>query len=274
MARGRRQAASEEGNEAAGMSRWLLTYSDMITLLLALFIILFAMSTINIRKFQALELGLKEAFNPKPGILHDSNKLLKEPKLVQSHHKQVSTGTQKASPSTAQSSHGNPPPPGAAQAGAQPLSVVSQRVETALIKAGLLNQGITVTPEKRGVVIRVLDDQIFFGTDVANLNAIGAHVVDVVGGVVRTFTNNVVVEGYADSQPIYGGPYPNNYALSAMRAVNVVERLVHADQIPESQLSSQGFGSTYPVAPNTSSQNMALNRRVNIVILAPGESRL
>ncbi len=269
-----KSGGEEGGHEAAGMMRWLLTYADMITLLLALFVVLFAMSTINVRKFQALEMGLKQTFDPNPGILTGAAKLLKEPQLTQSSATNVSsfvknvTHNVQNSPgsagSTTTSSNGS---------GILPMSAIAQRLQQALSKAGLANQGITVTTERRGVVVRILDDQVFYGTDHASLNTVGARAVDVIGSVLRTFQNNVVIEGYADSQPITGGPYPSNYALSAMRAINVLERLVHYDSIPEARLSAQAFGSTHPFAPNTTPQNMALNRRVDIVVLNSGQGR-
>ncbi len=258
------------GHEGAGMMRWLLTYADMITLLLALFVVLFAMSTINVRKFQALEMGLKKTFDPNPGVLSGAAKLLKEPQLTQanarsmsSHVKSIAHNVQNQAGSTNT----------ATTSGTLPLSAIASRLVQALARAGLANQGITVTTEKRGVVVKVLDDQVFYGTDHASLNTVGMRVVDVVGSVLQGFDNNIVVEGYADSQPITGGPYPSNYALSAMRAINVLERLVHHDSIVEARLSAQAFGSTHPAAPNTTPQNMALNRRVDIVILNSGQGR-
>ncbi len=269
-----KSGGEEGGHEAAGMMRWLLTYADMITLLLALFVVLFAMSTINVRKFQALEMGLKQTFDPNPGILTGAAKLLKEPQLTQSSATNVSsfvknvTHNVQNSPgsagSTTTSSNGS---------GILSMSAIAQRIQQALSKAGLANQGITIATERRGVVVRILDDQVFYGTDHASLNTVGARAVDVIGSVLRTFQNNVVIEGYADSQPITGGPYPSNYALSAMRAINVLERLVHYDSIPEARLSAQAFGSTHPFAPNTTPQNMALNRRVDIVVLNSGQGR-
>src|SRR5271154_7322961 len=71
----RRRLAAEaaESHEAANEERWLLTYADMITLLLALFIVLFAVSTISTKKFEALALGFKQSFSPNPGVLPSSN---------------------------------------------------------------------------------------------------------------------------------------------------------------------------------------------------------
>ncbi|MCL4433848.1 MAG: OmpA family protein [Actinobacteria bacterium] len=268
----RRKSGGESGggHEGAGMMRWLLTYADMITLLLALFVVLFAMSTINVRKFEALEMGLKQTFDPNPGVLTGAAKLLKEPQLTQANANNMSSRV-KSVAHNVQNQAGatnTVTTPGTLQ-----LSAIAQRLQQALAKAGLANQGITVTTEKRGVVVKVLDDQVFYGTDHASLNTVGMRMVDVVGSVLQGFNNNVVVEGYADSQPITGGPYPSNYALSAMRAINVLERLVHHDSIPEARLSAQAFGSTHPAAPNTTPQNMALNRRVDIVILNSGQGR-
>jgi flagellar motor protein MotB len=78
----RRKRGHDADHEVENAERWLLTYADMITLLLALFIVLFAVSTINSKKFLALALGLREAFNPSPGLLPSSNGVLANASLV------------------------------------------------------------------------------------------------------------------------------------------------------------------------------------------------
>ena len=78
------------------------------------------------------------------------------------------------------------------------------------------------------------------------------------------------VEGYTDNEPITGGPYRDNWQLSAERAVVVVERLQQVAHVNPAQLYLVGFGQYHPLVPNSSTANQAENRRVNIVITAPG----
>ena len=96
--------------------------------------------------------------------------------------------------------------------------------------------------------------------------------VDTIASVLAANTNNAAIQGYTDDQAIYGGPYATNWELSAERAVHVVERLTSVDNINPDRLEVVGFGQTRPAVPNSSPQNMAENRRVDVVILAPGES--
>lgn len=263
--RSRRHGGHDE--EHVNEERWLLTYSDMITLLLALFIVLFAISTINQKKFLALELGLKETFNPKPSVLTGSSGALKQSSLTQTAGSQMApldklpfaTTTTLPPPPV----HGSPPtsvPPSA-------LAALEREIHEALVKQGL-QADASLQLTTRGLVVQVLADKAFFATGSADLGPIGNRVVDTVSSVLRTDTYDVDIEGYTDDQPVTGGVYSSNEELSAVRAVNVVLRLENQDSIDPGRLSATGYGDTRPEAPNNSPQNMALNRRIDIVILS------
>ena len=81
--------------------------------------------------------------------------------------------------------------------------------------------------------------------------------------------NQVDIRGYTDDAPIVGGPFSSNIQLSAERAVSVYQRWVLNDGINPARLQASGFGPIDPIAPNTTPANMALNRRVDVVILNP-----
>ncbi len=266
----RRRINDPEGGEhgAAGMERWLLTYSDMITLLLALFIVLFAVSTINQKKFEALALGLRQTFNPNPGLLPSSNGVLQNASLIPTAGTQTASATQpgNSSQSAASSTAAAPLP------GQQPLSTIEQQIQAALAAKGLSGLA-TETISKQGLVVEILSDKIFYAIDSASLGPLGDEVVDTIASVLRTDTNDVDVEGFTDDEPIIGGPYSTNTELSAMRAVNVVVRLYKVDGINHNRLVALGFGDTHPAVPNTTPANMARNRRVDIVILGPGQQQ-
>ena len=262
--------AHEEGHENA--ERWLLTYSDMITLLLALFIVLFAASSINAKKFLALAMGFRQTFNPNPGILPASNGLLANASLAPTAGKQIAPQMAIKSVSPAPTTTTTTPTGTAANAGQQPLATIAAQINHALAAKGL-QAAATTTVTEQGLVVQVLSDHVFYASDVATLNATGNAVVDTIAGVLKTDTNVVDVEGFTDDQPIIGGPYTTNTELSAERAVNVVVRLYKVDGIAESRLAAVGYGSTHPVVPNTSPANMAKNRRIDIVILGPGHQQ-
>jgi chemotaxis protein MotB len=215
----------DEREEGASGERWLLTYADMITLLLALFIVLFALSTIDKKKYEEFKTGVVQAFSPHSEPIPGGTGLLQQTSLV------THPGTTKATIPN-------------------PLVNLQQRIQAALAQAGV-SQDATVTVEQRGVVVRLLTDKVFFATYSADLGPVGDRVVDVVGQVASTLTNPVQVEGYTDNQPITGsGPYRTNFELSAARAMTVVDRLAGSDGVVPGRLSGIGYGDTRPIVPN------------------------
>jgi chemotaxis protein MotB len=280
--KGRRHGGHEE--EVENGERWLLTYADMITLLLALFIVLFAISTVNQKKFLALALGLKQTFNPNAGALPGNNGLLNNaslaptagaqlvkpntPKLsLQSAGTTSSTTTAAVTANTAQA-NGNRMNP----AVHSDLVAVENQINRALVARGL-EHNVTTSIVTRGLIVQVLADKVFFATGSADLGTMGSEIVDTVAGVIRHDPYNIDVEGYTDNQPLAGGPYGSNTGLSAMRAVNVVQRLTTVDGLNPSRLAATGYGETHPAAPNDNPAHMALNRRIDLVILAPQEAQ-
>ena len=130
---------------------------------------------------------------------------------------------------------------------------------------GLLGD-VTISIDASGLVEGLVADSTFFLTDSAQLSPLGDEIVDTSGHVLDSYPNNVDVAGYTDDQPITGGPYFNNWALSAARSSTVVERLTTIDGVNPERVVAIGYGQYHPVAPNTSAAGQAENRRVNIVV--------
>ena len=152
------------------------------------------------------------------------------------------------------------------------LSGVDQRI-TRAIEAKGLQSGFSTSIQTRGLVVQVLTDKVFFASDSADLGTEGEAVVDTMASVLRTTSNGIEVEGYTDNEPITGGPYSSNEALSAVRAASVVTRLVDVDGLDQNRLAATGFGDSDPIATNATAAGRALNRRIDFVISAPGSSQ-
>ena len=251
----RRRHKSGGHAEAENTERWLLTYADMITLLLALFILLFAMSTISQKKFIAFRMGLTQTFNPSPVSTKGGNGLLQQASLI------ARPGT---NPSPTPVLAGTPAP--TSFASMTPAARTAALLKAALAKAGLAKDA-SVTVSDQGAVVQILADQVFFQSDSASFDAIGNRVIDTIAGVVRSQPNNLEVEGFTDNVPVTGGPYSSNWELSAVRAANVVDRMNIADGIPMNRLAAVGYGQAHPQVPNTTVANRAKNRRVDVVVL-------
>jgi chemotaxis protein MotB len=241
--RARREATAEHHDSS--QERWLLTYADMITLLLVLFIVLFALSKINQAKYRQFQQSV-------------------------SHVKLV--GTSVVHGKTATASRG--PKPLSAAAATSRLRQIEQALTHALALKGLLGD-VTITIDASGLVEGLVADSTFFVTDSAQLSPLGEEIVDTSGHVLDTYPNNVDVAGYTDDQQITGGPFANNWALSAARSSTVVERLTTIDAVNPERVVAIGYGQYHPVVPNTSPVAQAENRRVNIVVSrqsTPGSS--
>jgi chemotaxis protein MotB len=241
--RARREAAAEHHDSS--QERWLLTYADMITLLLVLFIVLFALSKINQAKYRQFQQSV-------------------------SHVKLV--GTSVVHGKTATASRG--PKPLSAAAATARLRQIEEALTHALALKGLLGD-VTITIDASGLVEGLVADSTFFVTDSAQLSPLGEEIVDTSGHVLDTYPNNVDVAGYTDDQQITGGPFANNWALSAARSSTVVERLTTVDAVNPERVVAIGYGQYHPVVPNTSPVAQAENRRVNIVVSrqsTPGSS--
>ncbi len=232
--RGGRKRGNAGGDAEHADERWLLTYADMITLLLVLFIVLFALSKVNEAKFRQFSKSFK--MNRIVGVSLDK-------------------GTTTVAP-----------------LGPKPLSATPQelhRVEAELMKAlraaGQL-QAVSFTITKDGLVEGLVADSTLFETDSADLSPLGQRIVDTSGRVLAGFGNNIEVAGYTDDQPINGGHFGNNWALSAARATTVVQELTTVDGVAPTRVFALAYGQYHPVATNSTPAGKSQNRRVNIVV--------
>ena len=242
-ARRRRTADGTSGHGGTGMDRWLLTYSDMITLLLALFVILFAVSTINAKKFSAFEASIARSFHSSApshdGLLPNHSTLRTLPTLP------------------------TLPIPPAHSDLTRIQAEISQR-----LAAADLSSVTSVSRSRQGVVVEIFTDKAYFANDSATLQPLGEKVIDTIGAVLRTVPNHVEVQGYIDNVPITGGPYASNWELSGARAAAAVVRLETVDEVTANRLSAVGFGTTHPIASNATAAGRAENRRIDVVVLA------
>jgi len=234
---------SEEKLETAGMMRWLLTYADMITLMLALFIILFAMSTISRVKVQQFAKSVSAGFNNVWTV--------------------------------------NQPPNGGAN-GEQSFQASSsipaiQKELEKYVKENHLEQQVQVHAEARGLVVTLLSDKSFYNSGSAEIKPATLKILDGVAPLLKRNGNPIAVEGFTDNVPISTDEYPTNWELSAARAVGVARHLVEDDGIAPSRISATGYGEFRPRNSNATDEQKQENRRVDIVLLsgnaAPGTNQ-
>lgn len=236
MSRRKKQAESAGNHE-----RWLITYADMITLLLVLFIVLFTLSQIDVKKFQYLSASLNKAMGA-GGMMLDA-----------------------PGPSVVQGLAGKTPRDQMVGDQAK-LNNVKQQLEKMVQQAGL-SAKIRVSQEERGVVLS-FQEQVLFRLGEAELTPSARALLKQIAPILQQTPNYLRVEGHTDNLPIHTARFPSNWELSAARATNVLRELSEVYGISPQRLSALAFGEYRPVLPNTSEANRQQNRRVDIVILS------
>jgi chemotaxis protein MotB len=288
--RGRRGGAVEHENE----ERWLLTYADMLTLLFALFMVLFSISSVNISKYQVLQQSLKSAFSG--SILPGGHAILQSGSESTSAHTPAtaevpsivplvptptsrsssSTGSANSTVTASASTSAKPMTSAQLQAALNSMSASISEQDTfvalkakmdAYAKAHGFGDKVQTIIERRGLVVRVLTDNLLFASGSATLKPGADQLLDEVAQLLNLDPSHpITVEGHTDNQPIATAQFPSNWELSTTRATNVVRFLISRGVIA-SRLGAVGYADLHPIASNATAAGRAKNRRVEIVLM-------
>ncbi|HHW15579.1 MAG TPA: flagellar motor protein MotB [Firmicutes bacterium] len=246
----------EEEHEKENSERWLLTYADLITLLMAFFMVLYAMSQVDLQKLKKLGGSLSAALN----TAARSGEIL-------------GTGTGKVF--------------GTGTGGFGPAKVEIQRLNLEKVDPEFRAMAVELEQyriseklgtlarlvfDERGMVIQ-LDNSLLFPEGSATLTPEARRILDQLAVILKDSPNHVRVEGHTDDTPIHTDRYPSNWQLSTDRAANVIQYWVERCGMPPERLSAAGYGEYRPVAPNDTPAHRALNRRVEVVILRSSLTR-
>ncbi|WP_339214272.1 flagellar motor protein MotS [Ornithinibacillus sp. FSL M8-0202] len=242
-------------NVKKGAPKWMVTYSDMVTLILVFFILLFSMSQIDAAKFEAISESFKNRmifdFFPSPVPMDNptENTSTEEKGQTTNEFDMPVNDDKKSDSDTAEDS----------------LSNLMDEVE-AYLDEHSLNHVISANRSERGVEL-VLQDSILFDSGEADILPSAHPFLTKVGNLLSQINNDIKVEGHTDDVPMSSYRYPSNWELSGARASSVVRLLVEENNLDEDRFSIAGYSDTKPLVPNDSASNRSKNRRVEIVIL-------
>jgi chemotaxis protein MotB len=273
----RRRKHEEHDNHEA----WAIPYGDLVTLLLAFFVVMYAMSSVNEGKYRVLSDSLAEAFHGQP----HSAQPLEEPGphsqpveqmpltqvnrmimggLPARHLMQASQQPEPTPAATEGDQSGADAAASLADANANELGHVAEDVDvamTSLIEAGQVH----VHRHDNWVTVDISSD-ILFASGAAKLAAPAVGVLQRLADALRPFPNAIRVIGHTDNRPIKTVAFPSNWELSSARAASVVHLFMDRGIAPE-RLSVMGFGEYRPVMPNTTETGRNANRRVEVTIM-------
>jgi len=227
------QQHEEEGGEA-----WLLPYSDLMTLLLAVFIVLFAVSQVD----QAKAKDMSEAF---------TEEMMTQSYIISQLNEQ-------------EKSQNESPP--ASESELQKLEELKAELDAKLQSANLA-AAVTTNIDKRGLVVS-FNNAIIFDPGSAEIKKDNEGILLEIAKMVSVMDNFIRIEGHTDNIPMNSDLFPSNWELSSARAVNVVRLFVnHANASPE-KLIAVGYGEYRPIADNATEEGRAKNRRIDIIVLS------
>jgi chemotaxis protein MotB len=250
----------------------------MVTLLMCLFIVLYAISQVDKAKFAALASGLSASFgapitamdtnNPDKSVLDglpapvDIAAGVGETKTSQGiSQQQVDAAAAQAALQRSQHIQAE------AQSAYDQLAAARDAIDHALRAAGY-TAAATYQIDERGLVVHIIADKVLFDSAKADLRPEGARLLDTIAPTLRRLPNVLRVEGHANNVPVDpNGPWPSNWELSAYRATTVLRHLL-GDGVPETKMSAAGYSDTEPLVPYTNPAALTLNRRVDIVVLS------
>ena len=232
--------------ESDGGPGWLCTFNDLMTLLMVFFVMLFTMSSLDVKKLKGLQQSLQSGL----GVLKEGQKVSVVVIEPQSPSEVKSVTPQE--------------------------EIVEDMVEDVaedvpdkildIIKVFDSEPEITAIYMEKGVLI-TLSSTILFQFGSADINPESFSVLDKIAVVIRKMSESVRVEGHTDNVPVvYSRRFPSNWELSIKRAVNVVKYFVEVGKIPPQRLSAAGYGESKPLFPNDTQEHRARNRRVEILV--------
>lgn len=262
----RRPSKLHVEEERANPERWLLTYADMITLLMVLFIVLFAIGQIDEKKFDKLHDGLAQSFGASTVL--DGGAGLLDGSAVQAPAPDDSRAGEQALERQRQAMLAAQRQIDAAKAEAEAMAKLEASLAATLAKQGFSGAVQFQAIAGRGLVLNIVTDRVLFDLGQATLRPQGSKVLDVLAPMLKKLPNGLVVEGHTDSQPISDSRFASNWELSTVRATTVLRRLL-ADGIDPSKVAAAGYADQRPLQAGDSAASRARNRRVAIVILSP-----
>ncbi len=273
----RKQPHEEHVNHEA----WAIPYGDLITLLLAFFVVMYAVSSVNEGKYRVMAEALAEAFGGPPRSIQpiQIGKIQKDgddrPRPVVQAQNRVTPamgGGMRALnrvdlPGTPDSmrrqQQANNEERLTGRAAAQ-LKAIREEIDKALIE--LIEQDLVVVRRTALTLEIEIKADILYPSGSAALTSNAKPVIEQLATILAPHDNPIRVEGHTDNVPISTLAFPSNWELSAARATSVVHLFIERNVDPR-RLSIQGHGEFKPVAPNDSAENRNMNRRVVIVIM-------
>lgn len=218
---------------------WMDTYADTITLLLTFFILLYSFSNTDNKKLKLIAAAFKDQL---AGITVDTEEIPD----IDVEDIDISIGEK------------------------NPYNILVDEVTEIINKNGL-TEVVKIREEDAGIVLQ-LSDSILFDLGKAEMKTNSIPILDVISTIIPNIKNEIMVQGHTDNVPINSSNYKSNWELSTARAVNVLKYFIETKGFDPTRFSATGYGEYRPLVDNSTEENRAINRRVDILIVQKKET--
>lgn len=255
-------AKKKHVEEHENLERWLVSYADFMTLLFATFVVLYALSQIDVNSYASLQDSIRKAFAA-PSLMEGSESIL--PGGANSVVLNSGSGGEGAADTTSFV----PPIMEYLSAKYEEKSFkdIQKSIEQ-MTKSGDM-EGVEATIDDRGLHINLKNADLFFRSGEAKLKPGSYKTLDKISELIKKkFSRHLIrVEGHTDNFPIKSTMFPSNWELSSSRACSVARYFIDSKDFESSLIAAIGYADNKPLVPNTSEENRRKNRRVEILIL-------
>ncbi|WNR44721.1 flagellar motor protein MotB [Paenibacillus roseipurpureus] len=253
--------------EHVNHERWLITYADLITLLLVFFIIMYAMSKVDVQKYSVLAQALNLQFQKADSILDKNHGISGSmtPKQGDADSKDKDY-TQHNQDEQKEEHDKTKPEDSEKDKREKELQDLLKQIQTYITDQKLESQ-VSAMNTERGVAI-TLNDLFLFDLGKADLKAPSFPILQKLASLFPTLKSKVSIEGHTDNLPLApGSPYKDNWGLSFARSLSVLRYFSDTAKLDDKKFIATAYADTVPKEPNTSDTNRSKNRRVEIIVL-------
>jgi chemotaxis protein MotB len=257
-------ALKKEPEKHVNHERWLVSYADFITLLFAVFVVLYAMGQSDKKKVEEVMQSIQASFGmanagavaPKINVI--SSKSINIMPTIKPELSIVPAG---------RSSRGQ----GKARAEEKDFRQIKSSIEAYLVKQGAQNK-VSLNITRRGLIVS-LKEAGFFDSGQAHIRPDAYELINTISEVMTQYNNPLRVEGHTDNIPISTSQFPSNWELSTARATNGLKYLIKHFDVDPDKISATGYAEFRPVADNSTLEGRGKNRRVDLVMLSSDGER-
>jgi len=238
--------------------RWMASYMDMVTVLMCMFIVLFAMSSVDADKFAQLSNSLATGFGSvNVGSIDTATGVVVPAEHANSEEEAFAGAAPTAVPATDQQ---------LAIAEVDDLSKIQAQIEANLAAIGMADL-VQFAVDERGLTVGLIGSETFFDPDQADLSAAAVAILDAMAPALVSSDREISIEGHADKHGQTVN-FATDWELSAGRSTRVLRRLVEQGGVNPGRVAAIGYGAARPAATGSALADMARNRRVDVVLLS------